>query len=148
MGSLVALPALARPDVIATDIAVRAFMATEGIPAAHVTLIRGEDHRSSKYNDAPMPSKFAEELFAASPMGMMVVVVDEHSAPARWFTRLPFVDRKGPRGEETPDFAFAELDSGHGRLSYRAPMTVSCRMRLRWTAAAPYRSRGSRHCSH
>jgi hypothetical protein len=28
-----------------------------------------------------LPSKFAEELFAASPMGMTVVVVDEHSAP-------------------------------------------------------------------
>jgi len=29
-----------------------------------------------------LPSKFAEELFAVSPMGMTVVVVDEHNAPA------------------------------------------------------------------
>jgi hypothetical protein len=76
-----------------------------------VILQKDKDHRSSKYNNAPMPytqrltwdgvalhagglpgypsshgcvhlpSKFAEELFAASPMGMTVVVVDEHSAP-------------------------------------------------------------------
>jgi hypothetical protein len=76
-----------------------------------VILQKDKDHRSSKYNNAAMPytqrltwdgvalhagglpgypsshgcvhlpSKFAEELFAASPMGMTVVVVDEHSAP-------------------------------------------------------------------
>jgi len=76
-----------------------------------VILQKDKDHRSSKYNNAPMPytqrltwdgvalhagglpgypsshgcvhlpSRFAEELFAASPMGMTVVVVDEHSAP-------------------------------------------------------------------
>lgn len=77
-----------------------------------VILQKDRDHRSSKYNNAPMPytqrltwdgvalhagglpgypsshgcvhlpSQFAEELFAVSPMGMTVVVVDEHSAPA------------------------------------------------------------------
>jgi len=76
-----------------------------------VILQKDKDHHSSKYNNAAMPytqrltwdgvalhagglpgypsshgcvhlpSKFAEELFAASPMGMTVVVVDEHSAP-------------------------------------------------------------------
>ena len=74
-------------------------------------LQKDADHRSKKYNNAPMkfqerltwdgvalhagglpgypsshgcvhlPSKFAEELFVASPMGMTVVVVNEHSAP-------------------------------------------------------------------
>ena len=43
LGSLVALPALAQPDVTAADIAVRAFIATEGIPAAHITIIRGDE---------------------------------------------------------------------------------------------------------
>jgi hypothetical protein len=76
-------------------------------------LQKDRDHRSSKYNDAPMPfqqrltwdgvalhagglpgypsshgcvhlpSKFAEELFAASPMGMTVVVVNERAAPTQ-----------------------------------------------------------------
>jgi hypothetical protein len=35
----------------------------------------------SSHGCVHLPSKFAEELFAASPMGMTVVVVDEHSAP-------------------------------------------------------------------
>jgi hypothetical protein len=77
-----------------------------------VILQKDKDHRSSKYNSAPMPyterltwdgvalhagglpgypsshgcvhlpSKFSEELFAITPMGMTVVVVDEHSAPS------------------------------------------------------------------
>ena len=77
-----------------------------------VVLQKDKDHRSSKYNNAPMPntqrltwsgvalhagglpgypsshgcvhlpSKFSEELFAVSPMGMTVVVVDESTAPA------------------------------------------------------------------
>jgi len=77
-----------------------------------VILQKDKDHRSSKYNSAPMPyterltwdgvalhagglpgypsshgcvhlpSKFSEELFAVTPMGMTVVVVDEHSAPS------------------------------------------------------------------
>ena len=76
-----------------------------------VVLQKDRDHRSSKYNNAPMPntqrltwsgvalhagglpgypsshgcvhlpSKFSEELFAVSPMGMTVVVVDERTAP-------------------------------------------------------------------
>jgi hypothetical protein len=75
-------------------------------------LQKDKDHRSSKYNNAPMPyqerltwdgvalhagglpgypeshgcvhlpSKFAEELFGASHMGMTVVVVNEKTAPA------------------------------------------------------------------
>lgn len=75
-------------------------------------LQKDKNHRSSKYNSAPMPyqqrltwdgvalhagglpgypeshgcvhlpSKFAEELFAASHMGMTVVVVDDKTAPA------------------------------------------------------------------
>jgi len=77
-----------------------------------VILQKDKDHRSSKYNNAAMPytqrltwdgvalhagglpgypsshgcvhlpSKFAEELFAVSPMGMTVVVVDDKTAPA------------------------------------------------------------------
>jgi len=77
-----------------------------------VILQKDKDHRSSKYNNAPMPytqrltwdgvalhagglpgypsshgcvhlpSKFSEELFAVSPMGMTVVVVDERAAPS------------------------------------------------------------------
>jgi len=75
-------------------------------------LQKDKDHRSSKYNNAPMPyqqrltwdgvalhagglpgypeshgcvhlpSRFAEELFGASHMGMTVVVVDNRTAPA------------------------------------------------------------------
>jgi hypothetical protein len=78
-----------------------------------VILQKDKNHHSSKYNNAPMPyterltwdgvalhagglpgypsshgcvhlpSKFAEELFSVSPMGMTVVVVDEHSAPGQ-----------------------------------------------------------------
>ncbi|HET9693130.1 MAG TPA: L,D-transpeptidase [Steroidobacteraceae bacterium] len=77
-----------------------------------VVLQKDKDHRSSKYNNAAMPytqrltwsgvalhagglpgypsshgcvhlpSRFSEELFAVSPMGMTVVVVDEKTAPA------------------------------------------------------------------
>jgi hypothetical protein len=77
-----------------------------------VILQKDKDHHSSKYNNAAMPytqrltwggvalhagglpgypsshgcvhlpSKFAEELFAVSPMGMTVVVVDDKTAPA------------------------------------------------------------------
>ena len=76
-------------------------------------LQRDRNHHSNKYNNAPMPfqqrltwdgvalhagglpgypsshgcvhlpSKFAEDLFEASHMGMTVVVVDEHSAPTQ-----------------------------------------------------------------
>jgi hypothetical protein len=76
-----------------------------------IVLQKDRDHRSSTYNNAPMPftqrltwggvalhagglpgfpsshgcvhlpSKFAEELFAVSPAGMTVVVVDGKSAP-------------------------------------------------------------------
>jgi hypothetical protein len=75
-----------------------------------VVLQKDKDHRSSKYNNAPMPntqrltwsgvalhagglpgypsshgcvhlpSKFSEELFAVSPMGMTVVVADDKTA--------------------------------------------------------------------
>jgi hypothetical protein len=78
-----------------------------------VILQKDKDHRSSKYNNAAMPytqrltwdgvalhagglpgypsshgcvhlpSKFAEELFAVSPMGMTVVVVDDRTAPGQ-----------------------------------------------------------------
>jgi hypothetical protein len=77
-----------------------------------VILQKDKDHRSSKYNSAPMPytqrltwdgvalhagglpgypsshgcvhlpSKFSEELFAVSPMGMTVVVANERTAPS------------------------------------------------------------------
>jgi hypothetical protein len=77
-----------------------------------VVLQKDKDHHSKTYNNAPMPytqrltwsgvalhagglpgypsshgcvhlpSKFSEELFAVSPMGMTVVVVDEKTAPA------------------------------------------------------------------
>jgi hypothetical protein len=77
-----------------------------------VILQKDKDHRSSKYNSAPMPytqrltwdgvalhagglpgypsshgcvhlpSRFSEKLFAVSPMGMTVVVADEHTAPS------------------------------------------------------------------
>jgi len=78
-----------------------------------VILQKDKDHHSSKYNNAAMPytqrltwdgvalhagglpgypsshgcvhlpSKFSEELFAVSPMGMTVVVVDERTAPGQ-----------------------------------------------------------------
>jgi len=43
LGSCVSEPTLARPDVAAIDTAVRAYIAREGIPTAHVTIIRGDD---------------------------------------------------------------------------------------------------------
>ena len=43
MGLCVAVPASARPDVAAADTAVRAYIAREGIPTAHVTIIRGDE---------------------------------------------------------------------------------------------------------
>jgi D-alanyl-D-alanine carboxypeptidase len=43
LGSCVAVPASARPDGAAADTAVRAYIAREGIPTAHVTIIRGDE---------------------------------------------------------------------------------------------------------
>lgn len=42
LGVCVAQPATASPDVAKADAAVRAFMAQEGIPTAHVTILRGD----------------------------------------------------------------------------------------------------------
>lgn len=69
LGSLVALPALARPDVTAADIAARAFIATEGIPAAHVTIIRGDEvilQRGFGSNGTGGPAPDAASMF---PLG-------------------------------------------------------------------------------
>jgi hypothetical protein len=62
MGSLVALPTLARPDVTAAAIAVHAFMVTEGIPAAHVTLIRGDDPGARRCGQSAARRKHGEYL--------------------------------------------------------------------------------------
>jgi len=43
LGIFFAQPAMARVDVAKADAAVRAFMAQEGIPAAHVTILRGDE---------------------------------------------------------------------------------------------------------
>jgi D-alanyl-D-alanine carboxypeptidase len=43
LGLCFALPVLARPNVAAVDTAVRAYIAREGIPTAHVTIIRGDE---------------------------------------------------------------------------------------------------------
>jgi CubicO group peptidase (beta-lactamase class C family) len=43
LGICLAQPAMARPDVAKADAAVRAFMAQEGIPAVHVTILRGDE---------------------------------------------------------------------------------------------------------
>jgi CubicO group peptidase (beta-lactamase class C family) len=42
LGLCVAVPAFAGPDVAAADTVVRAYIAREGIPTAHVTIIRGD----------------------------------------------------------------------------------------------------------
>ncbi len=120
-----------------------------------VVLQKDKDHRSSIYNNAPMPytqrltwggvalhagglpgypsshgcvhlpSKFSEELFAVSPMGMTVVVVDERTAPpdvvhppafapvdaSTGIARIP--DRLGP----TQEFRLEPEKSEHGPIS-------------------------------
>jgi hypothetical protein len=120
-----------------------------------VILQKDKDHRSSTYNNAPMPytqrltwggvalhagglpgypsshgcvhlpSKFAEELFAVSPMGMTVVVVDEHSAPAEVAHPPAFSPVAPKTGEpvvaerlvEGQDFRIEPEKSKHGPVS-------------------------------
>lgn len=120
-----------------------------------VVLQKDKDHRSKTYNNAPMPytqrltwsgvalhagglpgypsshgcvhlpSKFAELLFAESPMGMTVVVVDEHSAPvdvAHPPAFAPVDARTGapsvqPRLSEDEAFRLQPEKSTHGPVS-------------------------------
>jgi len=120
-----------------------------------VILQKDKDHRSSKYNSAPMPytqrltwdgvalhagglpgypsshgcvhlpSKFAEELFAVSPMGMTVVVVDDHHAPAEVAhppAFSPVAPKSGKPVEaqrlaEGQDFRIEPEKSKHGPVS-------------------------------
>lgn len=120
-----------------------------------VILQKDKDHRSSKYNSAPMPytqrltwdgvalhagglpgypsshgcvhlpSKFAEELFAVSPMGMTVVVVDEHSAPTEVAHPPAFAPVEPETGKpvemqrlaEGQDFRIDPEKSRHGPVS-------------------------------
>jgi len=42
LGVCLAQPAMAEPDVVKADAAVRAFIANQGIPAAHVSILRGD----------------------------------------------------------------------------------------------------------
>ena len=109
-----------------------------------VVLQKDKDHRSKTYNNAPMPytqrltwsgvalhagglpgypsshgcvhlpSKFAELLFAESPMGMTVVVVNEHSAP---------VDVAHPP-------AFAPVDAGTGAPNVQPRLATDETFRL------------------
>jgi hypothetical protein len=119
-----------------------------------VILQKDKDHHSSKYNNAAMPytqrltwdgvalhagglpgypsshgcvhlpSKFAEELFAVSPMGMTVVVVDEHSAPTE-VAHPPALSPLVPDGQrvdaqrlaEGQDFRVEPEKSPHGPVS-------------------------------
>ena len=92
------------------------------------TTLKDKDHRSSKYNNAPMPytqrftldgvalhaggipgypeshgcvhlpSEFARMLFEAAPVGMTVVVADSHSAP-RDEVHPPFLSPISASGE-------------------------------------------------
>ncbi len=120
-----------------------------------VILQKDKDHHSSKYNNAAMPytqrltwdgvalhagglpgypsshgcvhlpSKFAAELFAVSPMGMTVVVVDEHSAPtdiAHPPAFSPVAPKSGEpvvaqRLAEGQDFRLEPEKSKHGPVS-------------------------------
>lgn len=69
LGSGVAAPVLARPDVAAADTAVRAYIAQEGIPTAHVTIIRGDEvilQRGFKSADSAGPTPDAASIF---PLG-------------------------------------------------------------------------------
>ncbi|RPI30933.1 MAG: hypothetical protein EHM52_02530, partial [Actinomycetota bacterium] len=43
LGTCAAHPSIAAPDPEVADAAVRAFMARESIPAAHITVLRGDD---------------------------------------------------------------------------------------------------------
>lgn len=69
LGSLVALPALARFDVTAADIAVRAFMAKEGIPAVHVTIIRGDEVILQRGFSAPGVNGPVPDAASIFPLG-------------------------------------------------------------------------------
>ena len=120
-----------------------------------VILQKDKDHRSSKYNSAPMPytqrltwdgvalhagglpgypsshgcvhlpSQFAEHLFAVSPMGMTVVVVDEHSAPGEVAHPPAFSPVDAATGQpavearlaEEQDFRIEPEKSKHGPVS-------------------------------
>ena len=109
-----------------------------------VVLQKDKDHRSSIYNNAPMPytqrltwggvalhagglpgypsshgcvhlpSKFSEELFAVSPMGMTVVVVDESTAP--------------PELAHPPAFAPVDASTGVARVPDRLAPTQEFRL--------------------
>jgi hypothetical protein len=109
-----------------------------------VVLQKDKDHRSTTYNNAPMPytqrltwsgvalhagglpgypsshgcvhlpSKFSEELFAVSPMGMTVVVVDESTAP--------------PDVAHPPAFAPVDASTGVARVPDRLAPTQEFRL--------------------
>jgi hypothetical protein len=131
-GEFVWAPGIAPDGPIAVVVSLteqRAYVYRNGVSIGYTTVSTGKpghetptgiftilqkdkNHRSSKYNNAPMPyqqrltwdgvalhagglpgypeshgcvhlpSKFAEDLFAASHMGMTVVVVDSKTAPA------------------------------------------------------------------
>ena len=109
-----------------------------------VVLQKDKDHRSKTYNNAPMPytqrltwsgvalhagglpgypsshgcihlpSTFSEELFAVSPMGMTVVVVDESTAP--------------PDVAHPPAFAPVDASTGVARVPDRLAPTQEFRL--------------------
>jgi len=71
LGFGVAVPALARPNVATADAAVRAFMAREGIPTAHVTILHGDEvilHRGFGSVGADGPTPDASSIF---PLGSL-----------------------------------------------------------------------------
>jgi CubicO group peptidase (beta-lactamase class C family) len=72
LAAAAASAAPAQPDVATADAAVRAFMAREGIPAAHVTVMRGDSvllqrgYGSTVLNDPKGPAPTASSIF---PLG-------------------------------------------------------------------------------
>lgn len=105
------------------------------------TLQKDANHRSSTYNNAPMPfqqrltwdgvalhagglpgypsshgcvhlpSAFAKALFDASPMGMTVVVANEASAPSRVAHPLPMAPVDATSGSALPDARLSAADA-------------------------------------
>jgi CubicO group peptidase (beta-lactamase class C family) len=69
VGSCLAQAAIARPDVDKADAAVRAFMAREGIPAAHITILRGNDVILQQGYGSVRPGGPAPDAASIFPLG-------------------------------------------------------------------------------
>jgi hypothetical protein len=121
-----------------------------------IILQKDKEHRSKTYNDAPMPyterltwdgvalhagglpgypsshgcvhlpSEFARRLFEVSPMGMTVVVADEHSAPrdVAHPGMLSPIDPKSGADDEAQRLAPGEMERWEPEKSPKGPLSI------------------------